>query len=732
MSSSHPDRRPPKRLSYLLPATAIESSSSSDSTGRSASSGPVLNISPIVPKRPRIGVPVACDRCRLKKIRCDGGKPACSSCHRKGVFVCHYDLPPSKNPSTEYLIEAIALLNSLPPTQVQPTLLDLRDLNRDTEIIAALRDIVGIKAQHQSDTSASFIQFLKLNHPFTYPAFEPINPMETSSYLKQLVNPKRIVPPHHLENLPVKSDLARKRDTQETTDDKQPATTPGPPPRDPALNELDMSKWTTVPVSDDFAAKAISLYLATDHSLLCPFNRDLFIQSLIVPDLGAYCSPSLVNALMFWCCQSYASNDPGAIDKVELFRIEAERLSEAETNPYTALNMATEMFLSLGYLMQGKDHASLRHLSKASNIGIQLCLFGVPEGIGQAALNRMTPDEIHATQYPAWGVFNWTVLMSLFYRQQGIVYPQFPPMIPIPGSDNACDEEEDDVPDLTATATADSQFSETTRDTPEAFTSLCKFWNIIHEVTALYYGNETASMQKSISLQFAEFKYRELLSWADAVPAAQERSDQSPDIVVILHLWLHSAILDIFRPFLNQQDPSPSQRQLKTFPVADSTPDAAYTASVSQLKQLVIASRSKYTSSNYTIIWQTALLYTANAMLRSKDEDRLEYFLICLYSFQGLRQCFRVSEAIAKALLSMAMQHGDISGALAGTILTDLRARAPGGEEGGGKGGIEAPFMPNSGLAMSDPNSATVEQLAAQFDESFWVTRYTDLFDPKV
>lgn len=158
------------------------------------------------------------------------------------------------------------------------------------------------------------------------------------------------------------------------------------------------------------------------------------------------------------------------------------------------------------------------------------------------------------------------------------------------------------------------------------------------------------------------------------------------------------------------------------------TPDLAYDASVYQLKQLVITYRSKYTSSNYTIIWQTALLYTANAMLRSTDEDRLEYFLICIYSFQGLRQCFRVTEAIVQALLAMAMQQGIVSGTLARTILGDLKRRAPEGEQSD-EATIRAPFMANLELSMSDPASATVEELAEQFDESFDFVRYTMLFD---
>lgn len=94
---------------------------------------------------------------------------------------------------------------------------------------------------------------------------------------------------------------------------------------------------------------------------------------------------------------------------VDLFRKEAEQLTEGEPNHPSPLDAATEMFLSLGYLMQGRDGMILKHLSNASSIGVQLGLFGVPDDIAQAAFDRMTPEELRAAAYPAWGVFNWTV-----------------------------------------------------------------------------------------------------------------------------------------------------------------------------------------------------------------------------------------------------------------------------------------------------------------------------------
>jgi hypothetical protein len=62
-----------------------------------------------------------------------------------------------------------------------------------------------------------------------------------------------------------------------------------------------MSFWSSVPISDDIAAKIISLYLETDHPLLGTFDPDLFVDDLVNCRLR-YCSPLLVSALMYRGC----------------------------------------------------------------------------------------------------------------------------------------------------------------------------------------------------------------------------------------------------------------------------------------------------------------------------------------------------------------------------------------------------------------------------------------------
>lgn len=73
---------------------------------------------------------------------------------------------------------------------------------------------------------------------------------------------------------------------------------------DARLYELDIGAWTKVDISSDLAARCISLYLETDHPLLGHFDPDLFLSRLAGDDEGDYCSPLLVNALLFWACVS--------------------------------------------------------------------------------------------------------------------------------------------------------------------------------------------------------------------------------------------------------------------------------------------------------------------------------------------------------------------------------------------------------------------------------------------
>ncbi|KAG7406817.1 hypothetical protein Forpi1262_v018195 [Fusarium oxysporum f. sp. raphani] len=60
-------------------------------------------------------------------------------------------------------------------------------------------------------------------------------------------------------------------------------------------------------------------------------------------------------------------------------------------------------------------------------------LLGVDPAVAASKAQEITPALQNATSSAAWSTFNWIVLMSLFYQQPGLAYPEYPPVLPIPG-----------------------------------------------------------------------------------------------------------------------------------------------------------------------------------------------------------------------------------------------------------------------------------------------------------
>ncbi len=110
------------------------------------------------------------------------------------------------------------------------------------------------------------------------------------------------VPGDDHESLLTKS-IRRRAPNDETSPRKLDSAT-GSSFCDERLDQLVISTWTKVPVTNEFAARAVSLYLETDHPLLGLFDADLFLEDLVNGQIN-FCSPLLVNALLCWACVSF-------------------------------------------------------------------------------------------------------------------------------------------------------------------------------------------------------------------------------------------------------------------------------------------------------------------------------------------------------------------------------------------------------------------------------------------
>jgi hypothetical protein len=76
----------------------------------------------------------------------------------------------------------------------------------------------------------------------------------------------------------------------------------------------------------------------------------------------------------------------------------------------------------------------------------------------------------------------------------------------------------------------------------------------------------------------------------------------------------------------------------------------------------------------------------------------------------------------------MALRKGDITSSTARQLLHDINGNNSGYQL---PGEVRATFMMDLNLAKSDPESATVEKIAQDFDQNLLLQQYTNIFDNK-
>jgi hypothetical protein len=164
----------------------------------------------------------------------------------------------------------------------------------------------------------------------------------------------------------------------------------------------------------------------------------------------------------------------------------------------------------------------------------------------------------------------------------------------------------------------------------------------------------------------------------------------------------------------------------KTFSCKNSSPDAAYKASVNQIKRLVIMYRKNSAVPGYTMLWHTALIRIANAILNDTEDPEWYFYLsFCIQCYGSLRRSYRFAEAIGRSLLSMTLQRRDLPVGEARHMMQQFEEhRLNSSSED-----IRATFMADLNLSMIDPVEASVESLASKFEDLALFREFTSQED---
>ncbi|KAH8125656.1 hypothetical protein LI328DRAFT_151772 [Trichoderma asperelloides] len=642
----------------------------------------------------------ACDTCRQRKIKCDGRQPTCASCQTLRVSCSYFGAVRRRLRGAEADRDRtiLRLLRTLPPEDAVKLLQTLRNDSSDTPRLISTPSEHNLLRGALGPTRNSLEFELTVRHPVSYP---PLFPLKVSSLpLESLLRPSRTNVSSRISiTIVFADDLGSASSTSDQRTLRVAAQyCPTRPLVEERLQELEMKNWSEVRITNDLAAHIISLYIETDYQTLPLFNLDLFLRDFL-DNQRNFCSPLLVNSIFSWACQTYSAVDSQAYLLSLAFFAQAQSLIAEGPELVTLTTVSALQFLCIAAMGYGKDRLALQFLRQSVKIGTSMGLFGVvAEQKTASAWLGDHEDWIRAASYTAWGIFNWVSLIGLRYHCSEI---SSPPMIPMPGTLNI-------GPEAERLGAADASIH------TQVFKACCELWVISRDVTRNYQhtGCEKPSEQQQ---EHSEHTIHRLLAWADALPLDLVRSDQSTHAVLMMHIYFHAIVTDVFRPFIHI---SPCPFRLRSFTTPGGTPKAIYSASISQLKRLLLHFRLSFKTASLSILSQTVLIYVSNAVIQESQHSNLPewsfYLRLCLAALEDLYGSYRESWSVMQGLLSMALDRGAIMPGEADRISQEMIEL---GRHHGATNDVDTRSMIDLDLAVIDPTAARVTCLAGKFSE---------------
>ncbi|KAF4435144.1 nitrate assimilation regulatory nira, partial [Fusarium albosuccineum] len=253
---------------------------------------------------------------------------------------------------------------------------------------------------------------LMVRHPIAYPFLTPVQ--ATSLPVQRLLTPTRLQRPQlpltpssgdSLDTSSRSSPELAQGDDEATIESDLSAIMAGLSlTRADLINQIDISRWTSLPIPNNIAIRVISLYIHNDYPVLPLFHADLFLRDL-VQARPYFCSRFLVSALLSWGC-AYTALHPDAAPWSGAFFVEARDLWEqmSEKESVTLCNVSGLHLMSMTAVCHGRDLLACRYLRTGLQLAKSMGLVNVPSGSASAdAWLQGYDDWRRAASYTAWG-----------------------------------------------------------------------------------------------------------------------------------------------------------------------------------------------------------------------------------------------------------------------------------------------------------------------------------------
>ncbi|KAI8627220.1 hypothetical protein F5Y19DRAFT_477789 [Xylariaceae sp. FL1651] len=565
----------------------------------------------------RDAVLLACQKCRARKVKCDGHRPSCSPCRSRG-FRCEFKDKPNETAYTDLkrrfheleqqhmeLVELYDMLKSRPEAEAYTILQRLRSKADVHSITSSIKE-ADLLVQHEptstssrgsSSSQPSFTTetLLNIHHPNAYPQ-QPLPNGETADSRPQTISMSGTTLEEH--KFPPHKDM-----------------------RDARANQ-----WTTVTNNDHMLANFISLYLSWDHASLRLFDEDYFLEQMVAVRTE-YCSPLLVNAILAVATLNYSAIDAGQSRAMgHAFFEEAKRIWASEVDELHVLKIPAALLMTVWCNWNDMKEMGSFYLSQATRVALNLGFFHkLDEGLQSRELESRKRQK--AIAIVAWGLFNFQTI-NRFFR---LIDPHLigVPKFPIPYDAFSHDDTGfwDPFPLVRSRQVIHRGLAF------KAFAELCKVLNKYLSTQDPFGMNPTFEEAKAF--------YEQMLVWADNLPSELVRSPQSLPMVLDLHMFYHGILARVFRPFIGNS--CPHQESART----------VMKASLNQLKHLLCIQRHHFDGPpfNATTIGSVHILTfpLLEDMARSDDVDPETSFHLVLAA-EAMKKYTEAFPAIRKTL----------------------------------------------------------------------------------
>ncbi|KAK6858953.1 hypothetical protein PG995_004806 [Apiospora arundinis] len=305
------------------------------------------------------------------------------------------------------------------------------------------------------------------------------------------------------------------------------------------MSDMTPRTWTSVTQDMNLVQHLLALYFCWEYPIFATIHKEYFLADFL-NGRQKYCSAGLVNAILALGC--LFSSEAGSDRNLDDLRIlsdhffkESLRLAAQASTQYSLVNIQALGILSLRELRCGRNVESRYYAGQSMRLAVEMGLNKVGHGgeEGHVAVSTTT----------FWGAFTlnntWALVMGLLpLTSRAPLLPSRPPMhLDIEASPWAPYPTEDANP-------MQHPFQQVS-NTQSVFRCFCEISQLAHNAAYL-----TQTPNHPVTSYMLLYTYNQYLDWYGNIPEALRLGTNFTPSVFLVHIYYHSALLLLFRPFI--------------------------------------------------------------------------------------------------------------------------------------------------------------------------------------